>query len=203
MNVQLPVQEFPVKIVFDSEARMDDEQYYAFCMANPDVRLERTSSGEIVIVPPAGFESDHHSVDVGAQLHSWAERDGRGRASGMSAEFILPTGAALPPDAAWTSNQKLSKLTREELRGFPRLAPEFVIEVMSPSDRLRAAKEKMQEWMRGGVELGWLIDADRKTVYVYRPGQGEPEACIGPETLTGEGAVAGFTLDLREIWRGL
>jgi len=121
----------------------------------------------------------------------------------MSVEFILPTGAALSPDAAWTSHQRLSKLTRDEIRKFPHVVPEFVVEVMSPSDRLRAALEKMQEWMSGGVDLAWLIDGDSKTIYIFRAGRIEPEKQLAPQKLAGEGPVAGFELDLTEIWRGL
>jgi len=74
---------------------------------------------------------------------------------------------------------------------------------MSPSDRLRSAKEKMQEWMRGGVELAWLIDADHQTVHIYRAGHDEPESRTGIVKLAGEGSVAGFELDLTDIWKGL
>jgi len=171
MQVVLPEQALPARLALNPDLCMSDDDYYDFCMANPEVRFERTAQGEIIIVPPAGAESDHQSVDAGAQLHAWAKRDGRGKVFGMSVEFILPTGAAFSPDAAWVSNTRLSKLSKEQLRKFPRMTPEFVIEVMSPSDRLKSAMEKMQEWLRGGVDLAWLIDADEKTVYIYRAGQ--------------------------------
>jgi Uma2 family endonuclease len=203
MQVVLPEQALPAKLTLNPELRMTDDEYFDFCMSNPNVRFERTAQGEIVIVPPAGYESDHYSLEVGRQLGNWAIRDGRGTASGTSAEFILPTGAALSPDAAWVSNSRLSKLSKADLRKFPRLVPEFVVEVMSPSDRLRPAMEKMQEWMRGGVELAWLIHGDKKTVYIYRAGRNEPETCSGITNLAAEGPVAGFVLDLTAIWAGL
>jgi Uma2 family endonuclease len=136
-------------------------------------------------------------------LGNWARRDGRGRAFDSSAEFILATGAALAPDAAWVSDARLSGLSKEQRRKFLPVCPEFVIEVMSPSDRLRPAKEKMQDWIRAGVELGWLIDGDERTVYIYRAGETDPEVRTGRLKLAGEGAVAGFELDLAEIWAGL
>lgn len=184
------------------ELPMSDDDYYAFCMANPEVRLERTAQGEIVIVPPAGLESDHRNVKVVSKLDAWATRDGRGKAVGPTSEFFLPTGAAFSPDAAWVSNTRLAQVTKAELRKFPHLSPEFVVEVMSPSDRLKAALEKMREWIRGGVELAWLIDGDEQTVYVFRP-TGEPEKLTGISKISGEGPVAGFELELTEIWAGL
>jgi len=204
MQVILPDQALPAKLIVNPKLRIDDDdEYFAFCMANPDVRFERTAQGEIVIVPPAGYESDYRTGDAFAQLREWAVRTGRGRASGPSVEFILPTRAALSPDAAWVSNGRLAKLSKEQLRKFPHLVPEFIIEVMSPSDRLKPAKEKMQEWIRGGVELAWLIDGDRRTVYIYRQGRPEPEKRTGINKLAGEGPVAGFKLDLTDIWAGV
>jgi Uma2 family endonuclease len=201
--ITLPEEALPAKLTLNPELRMNDDEYYAFCMASPDVRFERTAEGEIVIVPPAGGDSDYQSLEAGAELRDWARRDGRGKACGSSVEFILPTGAALSPDAAWVSNRQLSQLSKEQRRKFPPVCPEFVIEVMSPSDRLPAAKRKMQEWMRAGVELGWLIDGDEQTVYVYRAGQAAAEMLTGILKISGEGPVAGFELDLTEIWAGL
>jgi Uma2 family endonuclease len=203
MQVTLPEEILPVKLTFDAEVQMNDDEYFEFCMANPNVRFERTSEGEIVIVPPAGWESDHQSTLVVAQLLNWAEQDGRGKAFGPSAEYILPTRAALSPDASWVSNARIASVSRDRRRKFPPVCPEFVVEVMSPSDRLKTAKEKMQEWIRGGVELGWLIDPGHQTVYVYRAGQPVPEVRTGILGILGEGPVAGFDLDLSKIWAGL
>jgi Uma2 family endonuclease len=203
MQVVLPEQALPAKLTLNPELRMNDDEYYKFCMANPDLRLERTAQGEIVIVPPAGLESDYRNTTVLEQLAPWARRDRRGKAFGASAEFILPTGAALSPDAAWVSNDRISRVPKPNRRKFPRVCPEFVIEVMSPSDRLRAAQEKMGEWIRAGVALAWLIHGDKKTVYVYRASQSGAETRAGIAAIAGEGPVAGFELDLTEIWAGL
>jgi Uma2 family endonuclease len=203
MQVVLPDEALPAKLTLNPDLQMNDDEYYEFCMANADVRFERTEEGEIIIVPPAGVESDHQSLDVARQLYNWAERDGRGQAFGATAEFILSNRAALSPDAAWVSNLRLAEVSREQRRKFPPVSPEFVVEVMSPSDRLRTAKKKMETWITGGVELGWLIHPDDKTVYVYRSGQNEPTQQTGIAKLAGEGPVAGFELDLRHVWAGL
>ena len=199
----LPESALPAKLTLGSTKRMSDSEYYAFCAANSSVRFERSALGEIIIVPPAGIESDYRNADVVAQLRQWAQRDGRGKVFGPSAEFILPSSAAYSPDAAWVSNKKLGKLSKEQKRKFPPLAPEFIVEVMSPSDRLKATQDKMEDWMSNGVELAWLIDGDRETVYIYRAGQPKPEKRIGEVVLSGEGPIKGFKLNLREIWEGL
>lgn len=204
MQVTLPEEALPAKLTLNPRLRIkDDNEYWEFCVANPDIRFERTAHGEIIIVPPAGGESDFRNLEVSSPLALWAKKDGRGKPFGPSAEFILPNGAALSPDASWVSNGRLAKLTKEQRRKFLRLCPEFVVEVMSPSDRVKDTKTKMAEWMANGVQLGWLIDGDRQTVYVYRAGRSEPEKKTGIKKLAGEGPIAGFVLDLTDIWAGL
>ena len=178
------------------------EAYLSFCEANSDLRLERTAKGEIVIVPPAGGESDYRSLEIAAELRTWAKRDGRGVAFGSSVEFLLPNGAALSPDAAWVSNDKLARLSKEQRRKFLRLAPDFVAEIMSPSDRLPAAQAKMLEWIENCVALAWLINGDAQTIYIYRPAQ-PPETCQGMTTLAADGPLRGFTINLADLWAGL
>jgi Uma2 family endonuclease len=117
-------------------------------------------------------------------------------------EFILPDGAALSPDASWVSNEALAKLSAAQRREFLRLSPEFVIEVMSPSDRLKDAKAKMAVWIANGVRLGWLIDADHETVHVYRKGRA-PVSKRHVSILAADGLLKGFVIQLDAIWRGL
>ena len=202
MQIALPDLNAPATLILDRDHPITDEAYFAFCAANPELNVERTQDGEIVIVPPAGAESDFRSLKAGAILYEWARRDGRGKAFGSSVQFMLPDGSGLSPDAAWVSNERLAALSKRELRQFPRLVPEFVIEVMSPSDRLASAEKKISLWAENGVELGWLIDGDNQCVYVYR-GTAEPRLITNPESVAGEGPVAGFILQLEEIWAGL
>lgn len=202
-RVVLPEEALPAKLELNPDWRMSDDEYFEFCMANPDVRFERTEEGEILIVPLAGLESNYREHDAATQLRNWAKRDGHGKGFGATAEFILPTGAALSPDAAWVSNERLAQVPKPKLRQFLPLCPEFVIEVMSPSDRLHAAQKKMESWMRGGVDLGWLIDGDNRKVYIYRAGSAIPEIRADIAELAAEGPLEGFVLDLRDIWAGL
>ena len=149
-----------------------------------------------------GWEANYCNVEVIGFLRQWAKKDRRGKASGSGVQFILPDGSTLGPDAAWVSNEKLAKLTRQELRKFPHLVPEFVVEILSPSDRLKAAQKKMRQWADNGVQLGWLIDGDNQNVYVYR-GNSKPRIVRKADSIAGEGPVEGFVLPLAEIWEDL
>jgi Uma2 family endonuclease len=200
MQIELPDLDARTRIVLDHQ--LSDDEYFHFCQANPDLRIERNAEGEIIIAPPVGGESDYRSADVGSQLKDWAKRDGRGRAFGSSTAFLLPDGSALSPDAAWVSNEKIGRLTKEQRRKFLPLTPEFVAEVLSPNDRLPAAKAKMDEWIANGVQLGWLIEGDARTVHVYRPDR-EPVKPTGIPALAADAPLQGFVLELEDIWEGL
>jgi Uma2 family endonuclease len=136
MQIALPDLNTPATLILDREHRLTDEEYFAFCVANPDLNVERTCEGEIVIVPPPGGESDFRTLEAGGILREWARRDRRGKPFESSAQFLLPDGSGLSPDAAWVSNERLAALSKSERRQFLRLVPEFVIEVMSPMTAL-------------------------------------------------------------------
>jgi Uma2 family endonuclease len=202
MQIALPDLDAPATLILDPTNRLSDDEYFAFCMANPDLAIERTAEGEIVIVPPAGGESDNRNAYATSQLVVWTIQTGRGTFFGPTSQFVLPDGAAMSPDVAWVSTERMASLTKKQRRQFMPVVPEFVIEVMSPGDRLRASQRKMRQWMSNGVELGWLIDADRRCVYVYRKG-GEMRQVRDVSEIAGEGPIEGFVLDLTDIWEGL
>lgn len=141
-------------------------------------------------------------MEVITQLRTWAKRNGRGRVTGPTSQFFLADGSALSPDAAWTSDDLLNRASYHEKRRFPHLCPEFIVEIVSPSDRLSHAKAKMERWVANGAQLAWLIDADRQTVYIYQPNR-QVETRKGILKLAGKGPVKGFVLQLRTIWEGL
>lgn len=202
VHVALPAKRSSVRLRFDSEDRLSEQEYLAFCRLNPDLRVERSAEGEIIIVPPPGGESSYRSLGVAMQLGNWASKDRRGKAFDSSAQYILPDSSRLSPDASWVSNKELQRFTPQQRKEFLRLCPEFLVEVLSPSDRLKSAKEKMERWVSNGAQLAWLIDGDRKTVYVYRPNQ-PVQILRGALELAGEGPVQGFKINLRPIWQGL
>jgi Uma2 family endonuclease len=207
MQVVLPDRETRALIeVCGGEAREDrplsDEEFFDFCLKNPELHIERHTNGEIVIMPPAGMETGYRNNNLAVQLGVWAKADGRGIAFDSSAEFVLPSGAAFAPDASWVLKTRLAPLTKKEKELFGRLCPDFVVELKSPSDRLRSLMSKMEEWIANGAQLGWLIVPERRTVYVYRP-QSPPEELSGVDFVAGEGPVAGFRLELVDIWEGL
>lgn len=184
------------------EPPMDDDEFFEFCVLNPDIQMERTAQGEIIIMPPTGGETGNRNARITAQLFLWAQTDGRGQVFDSSGGFSLPNGAIRAADAAWVRKSWLEKLPKEQKRRHLPLCPDFVIELISPSDRRSKVMAKMQEWIANGAELGWMIDPDSRTVTIFRPGR-DPQEIQNPTCVDGEGPVAGFRLELTEIWEGI
>ena len=181
---------------------MTDDGFYDFCQRYDGFRIERMANGSVVIMAPTGFETGFRNSDLARQLGSWAKRDGRGAAFDSNTEYILRDGSALSPDASWVRWERIKQLSAKQKRKFPRLCPDFVVELISPTDRRTQVKSKMQRWIKNGVELGWLIDPDKRAVTIYRP-DSEPQTLANPNQVNGEGPVSGFVLDLKNIWAGL
>ena len=179
---------------------LSDEDFYQLCGANPDLRMERTAEGEIVIMAPAGGATSNRNFNIVSALATWTERDGSGMGFDSSAGFRLPNGAVLGPDAAWVRRGRVVALSAEQIEHFLPLAPDFVIELRSPSDRPRVLEAKMAEYIANGVRLGWLIDPYARSVKVYRPGK-DPELLNAPERVAGDPELPGFVLELEGIWR--
>lgn len=146
-DLRLEVDLFPM-------ADLSEDDFVALCQANPEVRFERSATGEILIMPLEGGETGHRGQTIGVALYLWAERDGRGTTFGSSTGFRLPDGATRSPDAAWVRFSRLAALTPEQKRQFLPLCPDFVIGVRSPSDRLDDLREKMDEYIACGAVLG-------------------------------------------------
>ena len=179
--------------------RNGGDWFFDLCQANSGWRFERNAHGEVIVVAPAGGESGDREIEVGAQLRVWARREGSGRGFGAGTGFRLPNGATRSPDAAWIRLERLSKLTAQEKKKFIPLCPDFVVEIVSPSDRLPSVQEKMREYRENGARLGWLIDPERRKVHVYRSGK-RVKLLHHPKRVPASPEVPGFVLDLTEIW---
>lgn len=197
LEVTLPYAQLPIKI--RHAALLDDEALFAFCAANPELRIERSPNGEILIMPPTGGESGRLNFRIAMQLGRWVERDGTGVGFDSSTGFLLPNGAERSPDASWISLARWDALTRAQRRSFPPLCPDFVIELKSPSDSLASLQEKLEEYIACGARLGWLLDPDARTVHVYRPNSA-PNVLNGPSSVDAAPELPGFVLDLSEVW---
>lgn len=175
------------------------EEFRDVVAANPDLRIERTAEGELIIMAPAHSETGDQNAELTMQLRQWAKKNGQGKAYDSSAGFDLPNGANRSPDASWILKSRLKALSKEERKDFFPICPDFVVELRSKTDRLSALQDKMREYLDNGARLGWLIDPVRRRVYVYRRDQ-SVECLEEPGVVSGDPELPGFTLDLDPIW---
>jgi len=178
---------------------MDDHGFFRFCQANRDLRIERNSKGDLIILPPVSGGGSRANAELTADFIIWARRDGTGSVFDSSGGFILPNGATRSPDVAWVRNDRLDALEDDALDEFVRLCPDFVLELRSPNDSLRTLNAKMREYLQNGARLGWLIDPQQKQVHVYR-GRAEPEVLDNPAKIAGNPVLKGFVLSLAKVW---
>jgi Uma2 family endonuclease len=178
---------------------MNDDQFFEFCQRNPEVRIERTSQGDLIFMTPAAGESSSGNFELAALFAPWVRQNGEGRAFDSSGGFILPNTAVRSPDIAWVRKERLKQLRPGTWKKFIPLAPDFVMELKSRSDRLSDLRRKMEDYIDNGVRLGWLFDPVRKEVHVYRPDK-KPEVLSNPRSISGDPVLPGFTLDLWELW---
>jgi len=177
--------------------KMSDEEFLWFCQENKDLRIERNSNLEIILMTPVTTKSGLQNGAIFGQLYAWNLRSKAGEVFDSSTGFTLPDRSVLSPDASWIANEKFATLSEEEKDKFAAVCPDFVIELRSKSDSFEELQNKMKCWIKNGTKLAWLIDPREQVSYIYRPSVLPTETNTGfDKKLYGEGLVEGFILDL-------
>jgi Uma2 family endonuclease len=178
---------------------LDNEAFEQLCHFNPEMRLERASTGELIAMVPVGSESGYYNLSLSAQLWLWNQQTQLGVTFDSSAGFTLPNGAIRSPDASWIEQARWDRLTPQQKRKFAPICPDFVLELMSPSDELAVIQGKLEEYRDNGAQLGWLIAPEIQQVYIYRPDQ-PVQVLDRPNVLSGEEVLPGLVLNLETLW---
>ena len=181
-----------------SGIRVSPRGFERICTLNRDLRLERTAKGELIVMPPAGSETGRINNNISARLWIWAKNDRNGESFDSSSGFTLANGAVRSPDASWIRLDRWNALSPEQKRTFAPICPDFVVELISPSDDKIDLQEKMKEYINQGARLGWLIDPESRTVELYRPDRAV-EVLQNPESLSGEDVLPGFAPAMKGI----
>lgn len=178
---------------------LTDEQFEQLCAQNRDTKFEITSQGELIIMSPTGSESGRQNGDLFGQIWYWNRQQKLGVLFDSSTGFTLPNGAKRSPDVSWIEDSRWNNLTQKQKIGFAPIAPDFVLELLSPHDRLQDIQKKMQEYLACGIKLGWLIYPDEQRVEIYRLDQ-DLELLDFPQSLSGEDLMPGLIVELEEIF---
>ena len=181
---------------------LTERQFEQLCRQNPDMTVEMSARGVLTVTPPVGFEGGNREFKLASQFGRWVERDNSGIAFSSHTLFHLPNGAKYMPDVAWVRRDRLQSLTPEQKRGFAPIAPDFVIELRSPSDELTTLQDKMLDYIDAGVRLAWLIDPVRRVVEIYRF-DGDRQVLDNPTSVSGDPILPGLTLELGPLFSEL
>jgi Uma2 family endonuclease len=177
---------------------LTDHQFYRLCRDNPALRIELTADGELIVMSPTSPNTGRKNARILMRLSNWADQDGTGECFDSNSEFTLPNGAKRAPDGSWIPRSRWNRFTEEEKNRFTEICPDFVIELRSPSDRLRDIQAKMEEYIANGSRLGWLLDPVENRATIYRPAQ-PPEEIENPAIIAGDPILPGFKFDFKEI----
>ena len=181
-----------------ADLHLNEDQFYRLCQANRDLRLELTTEGNLIIMPPTGWDTGYRNSNLNRVVGNWAEANGTGLVFDSSTGFKLPNGATRSPDVSWVKRTRLEALNPDPDKFLP-LCPDFAIELRSASDTLSALQSKMQEYMDNGLKLGWLIDSKRRSVEIYRVNQAV-ETVPFSTVLFGESLLPGLKINLTEVF---
>ena len=183
--------------------KITPEQFDILAETEQTARMELTKDGELIVMSPTGGEAGRKNFNLYLDLGNWNRQNKLGEAFDSSTIFTLPNGAKRSPNVSWIRSDRWNTLTQKQKEGFPPIIPDFVIELVSPSDiknqRYEDLQAKMQEYLDNGVKLGWLIEPRVKTVEIYRLGK-SVEILNNPQTLSGENILPRFILDLSDIF---
>jgi Uma2 family endonuclease len=177
---------------------MTDDEFYALCRENPELRIERTANGKIIVMPPTTSETGRYNSKIHIEIGIWNKNTKLGETFDSSTGFKLPNGAERSPDSAWISNERWNALPIEQKRKFAPIVPDFVLELRSDDQNLTELREKMDEYMDCGCRLGWLIDPQNRRTYVYAS-NGDIQTIKFDDVLSGEDVMPGLEMRLGEV----
>ncbi len=189
------------RLILDLEdlIEMDDDKLYKICSQNKEIRFERSSKGELIIMLPVGSEGGAQESTINYYVFHWNKQFKKGKVFSSSSGFSLPNGSMRSPDTAFIRKERWKALPILLRKKFAPICPDFVVELMSENDSLADAQEKMQEWMENGCQLGWLINPKEENTYIYRS-NGEIETVSSfDKTLYGEDVLEKFAFHLNEL----
>jgi Uma2 family endonuclease len=195
----LPIVTQPLLLdVSNTTLTVTPEQFDRLCIDNPDLRLELTKDGKLIVMAPVGGESSEKNFDLAVEVGIWNRQSGLGRAfdSSCGYDFTAIGGGKSSPDVSWIEKSRLEGV---KIVGFITVVPDFLIELRSATDNLKPLQEKMLEYQRLGVKLGLLVNPQQKQVEIYRSGQ-NVEVLESPKSIDCGNIMPGFVLSLDRIF---
>jgi Uma2 family endonuclease len=178
---------------------MSDDQFFFFCKNNEPYQVERNSLGEIIVMEPTWSETGRCNFDIATELGIWNKEKKSGYLFDSSAGFTLPNSAIRAADIAFIKRERWESIPVSDRQKFTPVCPDFVIEIISPSNTLTYADDKMKEWIDNGCQLAWMITPAKRITTLYRSNGNVIEKPFS-ELLSGEDILPGFSINMNTIF---
>jgi Uma2 family endonuclease len=153
--------------------------------------------GVLIVREPPGAQHGFVAMNLGRELSVHVKRTGIGRVFAAETGFKLMSDpdTVRAPDVAFVAAERVAPT---QTTGYPSLAPDLAVEVLSPGDRSGEVLAKIADWLSAGARLVWVVDPVRRVARVYRQ-DGSESILSEDQTLDGEDVVPGFACRLVEI----
>ena len=155
--------------------------------------------GALIKMTPAGREHGQIVMNLGAELRNYIKPRKVGILVGSDSGVWLERDpdTVREPDVAFFSAEKIP--LDADIPGYAEVAPDLVVEIVSPTDRLAAVNDKALMWLRYGVRLVWVVRPDERMVDVHR--DVHPVAALAEsESLDGADVLHGFSCAISEVF---
>jgi Uma2 family endonuclease len=153
-----------------SVSHLIDEEFERICASNPNLKIEWNANSTRKFTAAQRLDYDDIATTSQALLKNRACGTMRGKVCNSQSGFQMPDRSIQSPDAAYVGYDKLHRLTKEERRHIPEVAPYFIVEVQSTIDSLPKLQEKMVRCVGYGVPLARLVDPGPRQVFIYCAG---------------------------------
>lgn len=154
--------------------------------------------GELIEMPPAGAEHGATAFDLGVHLGNFVRTHRLGRVCAAKTGFILARNpdTVRAPDVAFVAAERLPSPLPTN---FLELAPDLVVEVVSPGDTAQEVEDKVADWLTAGTRLVWVIYPRSRMVHVHRP-HAPSRRLTAADALDGEDVVPGFSCPVMDLF---
>lgn len=153
--------------------------------------------GKLVVSEPPGYLHGDVTIRLTKAIVNHTDAHALGRVLAAETGFKLSGNpdTVRAPDIAFVRRERVPD---PRPTGYAELAPDLVVEVLSPDDKPGEVLAKVADWLNAGSRLVWVVDPRRRLARVYRA-DGSESLCAEDGTLDGEEVLAGFSCALASI----
>ncbi|HEY0513442.1 MAG TPA: Uma2 family endonuclease [Thermoanaerobaculia bacterium] len=166
----------------------------------PDLGPCELVDGRIVPLPPTRPEHGEIELDLGSELRAWARSSGRGRVFGGEVGLYIRRNpdTIRAADLIYVSHERYA---RWKTSTYFDIAPELVVEVLSPTDRRSDVMAKINDYFSIGVDRVWVVDSKLPCILAHRSMTEVRQFKVG-DVLSDEELLPGFRLAVADLFKG-